>query len=60
MKYLSCIFSTFYVVFIWLMILPFAILALPYLWIAHNLGVDSKGYKTVLDFFTSLKDIHNW
>lgn len=57
MKYLSWTFTTFYVALAWLMILPFAVSALPYLWIAHKLEIDSKGYQTALDFFTSLKGI---
>lgn len=60
MKYLSWILATLFTLSTWLVILPFAVLALPYLWITHKVKVDSKGYTTILSFFTSLKGIPHW
>ncbi len=36
----------------WLIILPFAILALPYMAIANTMKIEDNGYQTLMSFFS--------
>ena len=48
---LKMILAILAVVLVWLMVLPFAILALPYHLISNLLGIEEKGWESLKDFF---------
>jgi hypothetical protein len=51
---LTIILIVLFFVIVWLLVLPFAILATPFITLSKTLGVEDSGYESLIGYYKSL------